>query len=912
MNLLHAKRFVVMIVVGFFCLCANMQSSAASEKKHVLILNSYHQSFRWTDDIVSSITSTFAEQPHLVEFHIEYMDKKRETRPAMESMYYNLLGTKYEDGNLDVIITSDDFAFNFLKKYHKKLFATAPVVFCGVNNVDAALSADRNYFTGVIEVLDIKDNIRLGQKLRPTVNNFVVVTDGTATGIGTRKMVQEAESHFPNIGFTYLNGEELSTDELLRRLGSLSANSMVIAPAWYLDKDGNAFDNTTIYPMISKSSAVPVISTSSANIGLGLIGGKVNSGIRQGKLAAEMAQRILFDKVKTKNIAILKKSHNPYVFDYRQLDRFQISEELLPQDSKVLYRPFSFYKTYRPLVIGVSVVFFVLVFLISYLWWNINRLRIARNKLSKSRENLRVTLQSIGDAVISVDTDGKITQMNRVAETITKWTESEAKGKSIEDVFVIVDTETRNVRRNPVSVILQTGESITHDGNVFLLSKNKQEHRISDSCSAIRNDRGEVLGVVLVFRDITEEYQKEIQMQQSRKMEAVGQLAGGVAHDFNNILAGIIASSEILSRQIKGNAKAEKFLNIIVHSSERAAKLILNLLTFARKQQLASSAVNVHEVILSTKELLKNTLDKRIDLVLDLKAEAETLMGDSSQLQNALINLCVNASHAMPQGGTISVHTQNRTMDESDNDGAYGKTAAGVYIEIEVTDTGSGISPENLERIFEPFFTTKEQGKGTGLGLTTVFNVVQQHNGHINVKSAVNQGTSFHVLLPLVETETQEEQASSDSISGNGHVLVIDDEEMMRETIKEMLLALGYTVDLAENGIEGLKLLKDAPHRYALVLLDMIMPKMSGQDCFFEMKKINPDVRVVVISGYSKEKELESMKEEGLCDILLKPFRISALSKVVFNAVAHTVDHSLPVVHSQPTSVVHSRPKSKG
>lgn len=888
-HLCHSRRAQPFSILLLFLAIVIIPIPATAAKRqegtiHILILNSYHQGFQWTDNIVAAITGTMSAQMKTVDFHIEYMDSKRNLDEQLDNIILRSLALKYRTNQPDIIITSDDPAFQFMQQYQQYLFPNVPVIFCGVNNVKDTLSANREYFTGFIETLDISANIDLALKLLPQVNEIVIVSDGTRTGIGTRQMAEAAALEHPDVNFTYFNGEDLSTEEMLANLRRLKETSAVIAPAWYADKAGNTYDNKTIYPRISEASPVPVFGTSSANLGYGIIGGKVNSGSIQGKLAANYALQILSGNITTKDLPINTESQNHYMFDYRQLDRFAIDEKLLPPESDIFYRPFSFYQTYRPLVLGVIGVFCLFVLMIVLLLINIRRLRLIRNDLARSEENLRVTLHSIGDAVITTDTNGCITRMNRIAECLTGWTGKEATGKPLEEVFRIINTASKNHNTNPATTVLATGTTTNLAEGTVLVSRNSVEYRIADSCASIKNDENIIIGAVLVFRDITKEYQREIQLLQSQKMEAIGQLAGGVAHDFNNMLGGIMGATDLLASRLPEDPKINMLLGMITESAERAAGLTQKLLTFAHQQQPASSATEVHSVLNATIALLENTLDRRIRIVVDLTAESSMVIGDPSQLQSIFLNLGINASHAMPDGGTIFISTQIIEIDDLYCSSSTFNISPGPHLEVQIRDTGHGISQENLPRIFEPFFTTKEQGKGTGLGLSAVFGVVQQHRGAIFVTSELGSGSIFQILLPLTSQNLSQPVLPLE-IRGTGRILIIEDEHIMRITAKAILENLGYEVVLASNGLTGLTLFRENPSAFDLVILDMIMPEMSGHECFTKMHKIAPNVRIILSSGFSKEEDVKDMMAKGLCKFIHKPFRSTTLSRIVYEAM---------------------------
>lgn len=505
--------------------------------------------------------------------------------------------------------------------------------------------------------------------------------------------------------------------------------------------------------------------------------------------------------------------------------------------------------------------------------------------LRSSEENLRITLDSIGDAVIATDTELRITRMNPVAEKMTGWTADEALGKPLPTVFRIVDGELHQELKCPANAALECGEVVTLGEGTLLIARNGMEYPIADSAAPIRNENSLLLGVVLVFRDITEEKALQEQLLQSRKMDTIGQLAGGIAHDFNNMLGGIIGSAELLKRRLPEDQKAEKFVHMIMESAERAAELTSKLLAFARKQHISSTPVDVHQALRNALSILESTIDRRIRISHSLTAEASMVAGDLTQLQNVFLNLAINAVQAMPGGGDLTISTQVIDLDKVYCELSQFDLLPGSYLEIEIRDTGCGIAPDQLERIFEPFFTTKELGKGTGLGLAAVLGTVQMHKGAVSVYSEVGAGTVFHVQLPLTEEEASKVVHVGPPVRGSGLILIVDDEAVMRITAAAILEDLGYRVLLAEDGLSGLELYRQQHSKIDLVLLDMVMPQMNGSDCFAAMKEIDPDVKVILSSGFTRSADLSDMRAAGLSGFIRKPYRGVVLSQTVAAAL---------------------------
>lgn len=375
------------------------------------------------------------------------------------------------------------------------------------------------------------------------------------------------------------------------------------------------------------------------------------------------------------------------------------------------------------------------------------------------------------------------------------------------------------------------------------------------------------------------------QLHQAQKMDAIGQLAGGVAHDFNNMLGGILGAAEMI---VEGCTEEEEkeYLEMIIKAARRSGYLTKQLLAFSRKGAKISSDIDIIEIVEETAAILKRTIDKSIEVTIDNQAKNGHITGDDSLLQNALMNMGINASHAMPNGGTLEFTLSNLFLDSEYCLNSGFDLAHGNYIEIAIRDTGVGISPDVLQRIFEPFFTTKEEGKGTGLGLAAVYGMVQEHHGAITVYSEPGNGTVFHIYLPLSEQVESHESVEDHSIPrGSGTILLIDDEELIRVAARAILTSLGYHVILAENGTEGVKTFKDIVDDVDLIILDMIMPVMGGREAFSKLRQIREDIPIIISSGFAKEEDMLELNTENPSGFLRKPFRKAELSQAVYDAL---------------------------
>lgn len=514
-----------------------------------------------------------------------------------------------------------------------------------------------------------------------------------------------------------------------------------------------------------------------------------------------------------------------------------------------------------------------------------NRVKERTDELQKAKEFQQKIIDGISDILLVVSPDRSLTRTNRSGRKFTGLTSTETPRKCYEIFGRISPCEPC-----PLTDVLKSRQPalVEHE------HKNHQGESVPfELVSApLFDENDNIAQVVEVFRDISERKKAEeernnlkIILHQTEKMDAVGQLAGGIAHDFNNMLGGILGAAELLSKHVSDNPKSSKFLNIITTSAERAASLTTKLLTFSKKQPKSFSTLDVHQTINDTLSILENTIDRRIRIETDLSAKKSCINGDYSLLQNALLNLGINATHAMPEGGTLSIHTSDLTREATSSRGIGGDLQSGNYLMVKVSDTGSGIPEENLQRVFEPFFTTKQEGQGTGLGLSAVFGTVQQHHGSITVESEVSKGTTFQILLPVSESPADTNPLSKQAVSGSGCILIVDDEDVMRDTAQMILKDLGYSTLQAKNGKEAVNIYKDNANEIDLILLDMIMPQMNGKDCFDMVKQINPDVRVIISSGFTRDHDIKSMQEKGLSGHIKKPYRTTELSSIIAEAL---------------------------
>ncbi len=395
-------------------------------------------------------------------------------------------------------------------------------------------------------------------------------------------------------------------------------------------------------------------------------------------------------------------------------------------------------------------------------------------------------------------------------------------------------------------------------------------------------DFGGRRGEIVLVNDVTNSMKLEEQLRQAQKMESVGLLAGGVAHDFNNVLTAIIGYGNLLQMKMEKTDPLRSYAENIMTTAQRAAQLTQSLLTFSRKQIINPVPIELNSIILRVEKLLKRLIREDIELITRLVPADMTVMADSVQVEQVLMNLVTNARDSMPRGGTLTISTAIVELNE-DSIASHGYGKPGMYVRLSISDTGAGMDEQTRKRIFEPFFTTKEMGKGTGLGLASVYGLIKQHQGFIDVESEQGRGTSFHVYFPALKHGTAKEEVPAEEIlkGGTETLLVAEDDEIIRNLTSSILREFGYTVIVAKDGNDAVSVFQENRDRIGLLLFDVIMPRKSGKDAYEEIRTIKPDIKVLFISGYSADMiSKEGILEKGL-SFVSKPVSPSELLRKV-------------------------------
>ena len=491
--------------------------------------------------------------------------------------------------------------------------------------------------------------------------------------------------------------------------------------------------------------------------------------------------------------------------------------------------------------------------------------RITTELLSIKR-HFEVILNSMAEGILEVSPDGRVVYANPAAIWLINLPENKLLGSKFTDVLQEAD----RVRiKDHLRSIGSQQRIMTEE--VSLITNSKQ---ISLSFLSIVEEEHRT--IILVLNDLTERRRMEAQFLQAQKMEAIGTLAGGIAHDFNNLLMVIQGNASLMLLDIDPSHAHYEMLSTIVRQVQSGSKLTNQLLGYARKGKYEVRPFQLNQLVEETSKTFGRTR-REITIHRELSSNLFPIEGDLGQIEQILINLFVNAADAMPEGGNIFLTTVN--IPHADMKGKLYNPKPGDYVLLTVTDTGVGMDPKTVERIFEPFFTTKELGRGTGLGLASVYGIVKGHGGYVDVESEKGRGTTFKIYLPASKREVYETIEPSDRISkGTETILLIDDEKKILEVAGKLLKAMGYHVLTAEEGREAIEVYKKHGETVDLVLLDIIMPNMKGGEVFDRLKEINPEIKVLLSSGYSIDGEATKILERGAKGFIQKPFDMERLS----------------------------------
>jgi len=849
-------------------LLALQLGAAESTRRQVLCLHSYHPA-DWSDAVQRGWREGLATRTDL-DLTVEYMDTKRREDSAYLDLLTELYESKYQGVRFDLVLTSDDHAFRFAVKHRAALFSNAPVVFCGLNRWQEVVANRPANVSGIAEQANWQETLAMAVKVRPQARAVHVICDDTETAAKNLAELKSTLVGFPDLTLDHPAG--LGLQGLRQHLARQPREDIALFIAYWRQPDGSAVSPDELADAL-RDSAAPIFGRSEWAIGRGQAGGMCVSGVRQGRAAAALGLAIL-GGTRADDLPLVTDSPNVAMFDWPELQHHGIDLALLPADAEILNRPDPLLRVPRPLVFMTLACLGLLVLLVVALIVLMRVRRRAQVATATAAANLRTILHSMGDGVIAVDAQGCVTALNPVAEQLTGWGAEVAAGRPIDDIFRLIDAAKQPLEI-PAKTALRTGMAHHLSNHAVLIDRHGNERHIADSGAPMRDPAGRIVGAVLVFRDVSERYALEERLRRAQTMEAMGRMAGGIAHDFNNMLTAILGSAQLLQSRLVGEGRERELAEQIVTSAQRAAELTGKLLTLSRGQPGPSGTCDLHACIEAVSALLKHVLKRDITLELDCAARHACVTGSRLALENALLNLCLNARDAMPHGGVLRLSTSD-LADPPPGAAAHPEG----WLRLTVADNGTGMDEATRGRVFEPFFTTKPTGQGTGLGLTMVYAAINELGGQVHLESAPARGTTVVIELPRCPPAAKPATTTAVLQVGPvrpGCILVVDDEPAALAIAKAALEADGHEVLTASDGIAGSEAFAAARERIDLVILDMLMPRCDGRGCLTAIRAQRADVPAILISGYIGD----PTAAQGFDAVLAKPYHLDQLRRAV-------------------------------
>lgn len=881
-------------ILAVVLLPATGLGSDGDATKRVFVLNSYHAGFPWTNGITKGIRSVLGEADEAPEVYVEYMDTKRYAPETVYPALGEFYRRKYAGQHFDVIITSDDNALFFLLERRKDLFPGVPVVFCAINDPDDPRIASQPDITGVAEDWDARGTIKVARRLQPNLKRFFIVSDITPTGRSHLECLRRIEPEYKG-SLKFVELAELSEADLREALSRVPDDSAVLLLSFYRDRAGKAFSIEEGVSLVAGSSPQPVYTMWDIAVCGGVLGGIVTSGRAQGEAAGRMALAILRG-TKADGIPVLRSSPNVPMFDYAAMRRFGIAQSVLPPGSVIINKPFSFYAQYNRLVWGVLGGFTVLVVFILVLMLNIAKRRRAETALRKSENRLRTVFET-AETVAFITTDLEaphyhITDFSPGAERIFGYSRDEIVGREMALLHLGED-----VARFPKTIEALREGATSRSGETTLVRKSGEKFPAFLTVHPVINDKGEMTGILGVSIDITERKRAEAernalkaQVRYAQKLESLGVMAGGIAHDFNNFLTGILCNADLALGNIPDSSPVRTYVQEVKKTAIRASQLIGEMLAYSGKGSFDLRPLDLNNLVTEMGHLLEVSISGRVVLTYDLAEDLPAILADEVQIRQVVMNLITNAAEAICEGiGTVTIRTGVTFVDGQPLSSYYTKEPLpkGNYIYLEVSDNGCGMSAETLERLFDPFYTTKFTGRG--LGLAAVLGIVRGHHGAITVESELAKGTTFRVLLPIGDAPATLQVPGEDAGSnwrGSGKVLVADDEELVRNVATAMLEHMGFEVLTASNGAEAVEICTRHGGEISLILLDMTMPRMNGEEVFKRIRAVRSDLKVILTSGYTEQAAADRFTGVAPAGFIHKPFDLKELREKMREALA--------------------------
>ena len=852
--------FCALLIAAILCPGTALLFAAHSpyNPRRILVIPSYNFDYKGIQWFLQGVMAEFNEQkPFNVTFSLENLQLAAHPsdRKYMDSMA-DSLKIKYSLEKPDLIIVQYKQALQFMERYGREIFGDLPVVFAGLSVEGYTPGRLHDNYTGIVASFSAVKNIELILQNHPATRKIYVV--GGFSPVEQNLVTEAINEGAPYLGkVKFVALTDMTYPALLEKLRTLETDSAVMYQALQIDAAGKVFVPAQAAIEIAKASRVPVYGMLDTYMGSGITGGFLihheGLGRRAAKIAIDWLQSGVAPEAKVKSEPI-----GSYRFDERQLKRWGIEEVVLPLESKVEFKTYSVWNSYKKEIIGGVFLFLIQTILIIGLMRSRYRRIRTEEALRKSEALYRLVVENINDIIWTFDLSTMTyTFVSPSVRRILGYGDE----TTMKDLDVIFTPETK---RHVLKLFGKFMEGNAEESVIVM----DAEHRKKDgsliwmeiSASPLKDNLGNIVGFLGGTRDITKRRRAEVesaklsaQLQQAQKMDSVGRLAGGVAHDFNNMLGVILGHAEIALDQVDPAQPLHTHLQEIRLAANRSADLTRQLLAFARKQAVSPKVLDLNDTVAGMLKMLQRLIGENLHLAWLPGADVWPVKIDPSQIDQTLVNLCVNARDAIAGVGKLTIETKNISFDE-DYCANHTGFVPGEYVLLTVSDDGCGMDKETIDKIYEPFFTTKGMGKGTGLGLAMIYGIVKQNNGFINVYSEPGQGTSFMIYLPrqMRKTEQLRREESPEPVPhGQETILLVEDEPTLLELSTLLLSTQGYRVLAAGSPGEAIRLAGENAGEIHLLMTDVVMPEMNGRDLAKTLLALYPHLKCLFTSGYT-------------------------------------------------------------
>ncbi|NQV68489.1 MAG: PAS domain S-box protein [Pseudohongiella sp.] len=770
------------------------------------------------------------------------------------------------------VIVSALSTTNSLSTLASELYPGLPVIYASPNpELETVLQA-QNLQHAIAVIGSAGDAIRgtvaVIPQLLPELEHLYVISGNGGTELDFREVASNALDEL-NADFevNYLTGLPIGT--LLQAVVEIPEHSSILLLPVQLDNNGTMVQVGDVYSQVVASAGVPVFTAFDFIYQEGVVGGNFANSEASGRRVAEVAVAVLLDQ----NIDDGARVLTSFRFDQRQLQRWGISNRLLPPESIIDNQQISSLEQYSRQILVVLIIFAGLLFFVVFF-------KRQAKSLETQKTLFESVINSIPDAILIADVDTRIFACNTGAEKVLGFSQEELLGRHTQ--LLLDYSDDKNSRALEANSLMGSVEP-------QLLSYKKKNGEIffgETIATRITSDSGEILGQFALIRDVSKRLSLEEEHRQGQKMEALGNLVGGISHDFNNVL-GVISGYTELSLTSKASKPFAQSLQQILKATDRARSLVAQIMTFSRDRNPEQKPINMPELLDETMKLVQVSIPSSVEIIVKCDDEIQTVMGSAIQLQQIIINLTTNAYQSMKSsGGCITVALERREFSEEKNL-SQGVLSPGCYCVLSIADNGPGMSEEVASRAFEPYFTTKNQGEGSGMGLAIVYNLVKAHGAMLDLKTVPDEGTCITVYLKEgVELDVDPNADTEAMVRGNGErILLVDDEESLLNITQRLLSGNGYQVTAFSHSIDALEAFKRNPQGFDLILTDQSMPKLTGTQLLEHVRLLNSTIPAIICTGYSDLIEQENIDYLKLSAVLKKPFRLREISKIIADAL---------------------------